>query len=35
MLTTLADADAVVETMEEDGVLAAMGDDAIWIQLAT
>ena len=35
VLTTLADADAIAETMEEDGVLGAMGDDAIWIQLAT
>jgi 3-hydroxyisobutyrate dehydrogenase len=35
VLTAVADADAIVETMEEDGGLAAMQDDAIWIQLAT
>jgi len=35
VLTTLADGDAVAETMEEDGALAAMESDAIWLQLAT
>jgi 3-hydroxyisobutyrate dehydrogenase len=35
VLTTLADEDAVVETMEEDDVFGAMEDGAIWIQLAT
>ena len=35
VLTALADADAVAETMEEDGALASMRENAIWIQLAT
>ena len=35
VLTSVADADAVVETMEEDGALAAMEEDAIWIQVST
>jgi 3-hydroxyisobutyrate dehydrogenase len=35
VVTVLADADAVEETMEEDGALAAMGDDAVWIQSST
>jgi 3-hydroxyisobutyrate dehydrogenase len=35
VLTPLADRDAVVETMEEDGALGAMPDDAIWLQVAT
>lgn len=35
VLTSVADGDAVAETMEEDGALAAMEEGAVWIQLAT
>jgi 3-hydroxyisobutyrate dehydrogenase len=35
VLTTLADADTVTEVLEEDGVLGATEDDAVWIQVAT
>jgi 3-hydroxyisobutyrate dehydrogenase len=35
VLTVLADADAVEETMEEDRALGAMEDGAIWLQLST
>jgi 3-hydroxyisobutyrate dehydrogenase len=35
VLTTLADADTVVEILEEDDALGAMEDDAVWIQVAT
>ena len=36
VLTTVADAGAVAETMEgDDGALGAMEDDAVWLQLAT
>jgi 3-hydroxyisobutyrate dehydrogenase len=35
VLTMLSDGDAVEETMGEDGVLATMGEQSIWIQAAT
>jgi 3-hydroxyisobutyrate dehydrogenase len=35
VLTVLTDADAVAETMEEDGALGAIRPDAVWIQLST
>ena len=35
VLTMLANADAVGETMDEDGVLGAMEPEAVWIQMAT
>jgi 3-hydroxyisobutyrate dehydrogenase len=35
VLTTLSDADAVEETMEEDGALGAMENGAVWLQLST
>jgi 3-hydroxyisobutyrate dehydrogenase len=35
VLTALSDGDAVEETMEEDGALAAIDGDAVWIQSST
>lgn len=35
VVTALADADAVTDTMAEGGAIAAMEDGAVWLQLAT
>jgi 3-hydroxyisobutyrate dehydrogenase len=35
VLTPLADAGAIAETMDEDGALGAMARDAVWLQVAT
>ncbi len=35
VMTTLADGDVVRETMDGEGTLGAMDEDAVWLQLAT
>ncbi len=35
VITVLSDGDAVTEAMEDGGALAAMADDALWVQMST